>query len=96
MAFIPHTEADVAAMLAAIGVSRIEDLFDEIPPELRVKSLSGVPDALNEMEVGRLMSERAAQDVELPGRAELGHTLLGQLGLHRQREDIAPRVQAEP
>jgi glycine dehydrogenase subunit 1 len=62
MAFIPHTEADVAAMLATIGVSRIEDLFDEIPPELRVKSLPGVPDALNEMEVGRLMGERARSD----------------------------------
>jgi glycine dehydrogenase subunit 1 len=62
MAFIPHTEADVAAMLAAIGVSRIEDLFDEIPPELRVTSLPGVPDALNEMEIGRLMGERARSD----------------------------------
>src|SRR5215469_12311904 len=62
MAFIPHTEADVAAMLAAIGVARIEDLFDEIPPELRLKSLAGVPEALNEMQVGRLMSERARAD----------------------------------
>ena len=62
MAFIPHTEADVAAMLAAIGVARIEDLFDEVPAELRVKSLSGVPAALNEMEIGRLMSERARRD----------------------------------
>jgi len=62
MAFIPHTEADVAAMLAAIGVARIEDLFDEIPPELRVKSLVGVPEALNEMEIGRLMAERARSD----------------------------------
>jgi len=62
MAFIPHTEAEVAAMLAAIGVARIEDLFDEIPPQLRVKSLAGVPEALNEMEIGRLMSERARGD----------------------------------
>jgi glycine dehydrogenase subunit 1 len=62
MAFIPHTAADVAAMLAAIGVKRIEDLFDEIPPQLRVKSLAGVPEALNEMEIGRLMSERARAD----------------------------------
>ena len=62
MAFIPHTEADVAAMLAAIGVARIEDLFDEIPAELRVGSLAGVPEALNEMEIGRLMSERARAD----------------------------------
>jgi glycine dehydrogenase subunit 1 len=62
MAFIPHTEADVAAMLATIGVARIEDLFDEVPAELRVKSLAGVPEALNEMEIGRLMSERARND----------------------------------
>jgi glycine cleavage system P protein (glycine dehydrogenase) subunit 1 len=62
MAFIPHTAADVAAMLAAIGVERIEDLFDEIPPKLRVKSLTGVPEALNEMEIGRLMSARARAD----------------------------------
>ncbi|MBV8973847.1 MAG: aminomethyl-transferring glycine dehydrogenase subunit GcvPA [Sinobacteraceae bacterium] len=62
MAFIPHTEADVAAMLAAIGAARIEDLFDEIPAELRVKSLAGVPEALNEMEIGRLMGERARTD----------------------------------
>jgi glycine dehydrogenase subunit 1 len=62
MAFIPHTDADVAAMLAAIGVKSIEDLFDEIPQSLRIGSLSGVPEELNEMQVGRLMSERARTD----------------------------------
>jgi len=62
MAFIPHTEADVAAMLAAIGAAGIENLFDEIPPDLRVKSLAGVPPELNEMEIGRLMTERARTD----------------------------------
>jgi glycine dehydrogenase subunit 1 len=62
MAFIPHTEKDVAEMLAAIGVSSIEQLFDEIPANLRVKSLAGIPLALNEMEVGRLMTERARAD----------------------------------
>jgi glycine dehydrogenase subunit 1 len=62
MAFIPHTERDVEAMLEAIGATSIEQLFDEIPANLRVKSLAGIPDALNEMEVGRLMSERARLD----------------------------------
>jgi glycine dehydrogenase subunit 1 len=62
MAFIPHTEADVAAMLSAIGARAIEDLFDEIPAALRVRSLAGIPSELNEMEVGRLMTERARQD----------------------------------
>jgi glycine cleavage system P protein (glycine dehydrogenase) subunit 1 len=62
MAFIPHTPADVEAMLAAIGVSSIEELFDEIPASLRVKSLDGIPPASNEMQIGRLMSERARAD----------------------------------
>jgi len=62
MAFIPHTEADTAAMLAAIGARGIEDLFAEIPQSLRIQSLAGIPEALNEMQIGRLMSERAAAD----------------------------------
>ncbi|MDX1697708.1 MAG: hypothetical protein R3308_05440, partial [Thiohalobacterales bacterium] len=62
MPFIPHTETDVAEMLAAIGVSRIDDLFDEIPPGLHAGSLSSIPDGLSEQEVTRLMLERAEQD----------------------------------
>ena len=62
MAFIPHTPADVEAMLATIGVSSTDQLFDEIPASLRVQSLQGIPSQLNEMEIGRLMSERARQD----------------------------------
>jgi glycine dehydrogenase subunit 1 len=62
MPFIPHTEDDVREMLAAIGVPAIDSLFDEIPAELRTRALSGIPDALSEMEVGRLMQERARLD----------------------------------
>ncbi|HVT32834.1 MAG TPA: aminomethyl-transferring glycine dehydrogenase subunit GcvPA [Rhodanobacteraceae bacterium] len=62
MPFIPHSEADVCAMLKAIGVARIEDLFDEIPPSLKVDALAHVPPGLSEMEVTHLMKERAARD----------------------------------
>jgi glycine dehydrogenase subunit 1 len=62
MPFIPHTDTDTRAMLATIGVERIEDLFEEIPAGLRARALAGIPEALNEMEIGRLMSERAARD----------------------------------
>ena len=61
MAFIPHTADDVAAMLEMIGVKSIDDLFDEIPRELRAGVL-GLPPAMGEMEVGRLLAERAASD----------------------------------
>ena len=62
MPFIPHTEDDVREMLDAIGVAEIEQLFDEIPPGLKVEALAGVPAALGEMEIQRLMRERAALD----------------------------------
>lgn len=62
MPFIPHTEQDVQEMLETIGVSSIEDLFDEIPPQLRAGELTQVPDALNEMDMMRRMREKSAQD----------------------------------
>src|ERR1700678_3853407 len=61
MAFIPPTPDDVARMLQLIGSQSVDDLFDEIPPELRAGAL-GVPPAMSEMELGRLMAERAASD----------------------------------
>jgi len=61
MAYIPHTPEDVAHMLQVIGVNSIEDLFDEIPAELRAGVLN-VPPPLSEMEIGRLMTDRAALD----------------------------------
>jgi glycine cleavage system P protein (glycine dehydrogenase) subunit 1 len=62
MPFIPHTADDVREMLAAIGAPDIQALFDEIPAELRSRPLEAIPPALSEMEIGRLMSERAAAD----------------------------------
>ncbi len=62
MPFIPHTEKEVKEMLDAIGVSSIEDLFDEIPPELKAVSIDAVPSTQSEMDVSRLMMERAEED----------------------------------
>ncbi len=49
-------------MLAAIGADSIEALFDEIPPNLKVESFDNIPARRSEMEVSRLMHERAEQD----------------------------------
>ena len=62
MAFIPHTAADVQHMLQTIGAESIDALFDEIPQSLRIQGLEGIPPGLSEMEIGRLMSERARLD----------------------------------
>ena len=62
MSFIPHTADDVRDMLATIGAPGIDSLFDEIPAELRSRGLDGIPPAASEMQIGRLMSARAARD----------------------------------
>src|SRR3989338_148797 len=64
MTFIPHTEQDIQSMLASIGAKNIDALFDEIPAALRSGKLTAVGDGLNEMQVTRLMRERAAQDAQ--------------------------------
>ena len=62
MPFIPHTQADVRAMLDTIGVDTVSALFDEIPAHLRCKPLTAIPDGLTEMEALRVMQERSSQD----------------------------------
>ena len=62
MPFIPHSEQDIEQMLSVIGADSIEDLFDEIPADLRCGDLEKIPQGMNEMEVTRLLRDRAAQD----------------------------------
>ncbi len=50
MPYIPHTLEDTAAMLERIGVSGIDALFADIPPNMRPKSFD-IPEGLAEHEV---------------------------------------------
>ncbi|MBP8130156.1 MAG: aminomethyl-transferring glycine dehydrogenase subunit GcvPA [Candidatus Hydrogenedentes bacterium] len=61
MSWVPHTDADRAAMLAAIGVGTADALFDSIPPESRLRSWS-LPPGLSEMQVRRLFEQLAARN----------------------------------
>jgi len=62
MPFIPHTEAEIQAMLEVIGVTDIEQLFDEIPAQLRSGELEGIPETASEMQVAREVQAFAEQD----------------------------------
>ena len=50
MSYIPHTDSERQQMLAAIGVTTIEDLFEAVPATHRFPKLD-LPEALSEMEV---------------------------------------------
>ena len=40
MPFGPHTPDDRAAMLAALGIESVDELFADIPPALRASPLT--------------------------------------------------------
>jgi glycine dehydrogenase subunit 1 len=51
MRYIPHTEADIAAMLGAIGIRSLDELVAHVPLDLRRQAALDVPDGLGEAEV---------------------------------------------
>jgi glycine dehydrogenase subunit 1 len=50
MSYVPHTDADRAEMLAAIGVKEVQDLFHDVPAACRFPELN-LPEPLSEMEI---------------------------------------------
>jgi glycine dehydrogenase subunit 1 len=60
--FAPHTPEDIAAMLAAIGVEAIEDLFEPIPSDVLLDRALDVPPALDELRLLDHLGELAAKN----------------------------------
>jgi glycine dehydrogenase subunit 1 len=54
--FSPHTLEDERAMLEAIGVSSVEELFEPVPSQVRLDSDLEVPEALSEPDLLREMA----------------------------------------
>jgi glycine dehydrogenase subunit 1 len=61
MTYSPHTDADHAAMLEAIGIGSIEDLFADIPAAVRASAWD-VPPPLAEQEVRAELSRLAGRN----------------------------------
>jgi glycine dehydrogenase subunit 1 len=51
MPYVPHTPQERQAMLDAIGVASVEELFDRVPPELRLNRELNLPPAMGELEL---------------------------------------------
>jgi glycine dehydrogenase subunit 1 len=57
--YIPTTPDELQEMLGAIGVKSIDDLFAEIPPELRLQGELNLPAGMSECEMSRKVSRLA-------------------------------------
>ncbi|MFI4949317.1 MAG: aminomethyl-transferring glycine dehydrogenase subunit GcvPA [Alphaproteobacteria bacterium] len=62
MRYLPLTDADRTAMLAAIGVPSIEALFADVPVAARHAGLLDLPLAMGELEVERRLGRIAAKN----------------------------------
>jgi glycine dehydrogenase subunit 1 len=60
-----NTSDDVAAMLKAIGVGSIDELFAGVPSELRLKRPLDLPPALSELELAQHLQSLAARNAHI-------------------------------
>ena len=65
MRYIPHTEADVRAMLATIGVPSIDALFEAIPAALQLGRALDVPSQMAEPDLRQHLRELAEANVPM-------------------------------
>lgn len=63
--YLPHTQADRRAMLEAIGVDSVEELFADVPADLRMKGSLALPLALSEPELVRHLCALATDNQNL-------------------------------
>ena len=63
MRYLPHTPVDREAMLAAIGVGSVDDLFLDVPESARLDSLIDLPLHQSEQAVSQWFARRSAKNV---------------------------------
>ena len=62
MRYIPNSPEERAEMLQQVGVAAIENLFDSIPENLRLRDHLNVPGAMSELELLNRFDELAARN----------------------------------
>ena len=99
------TDADRAAMLAAIGVDSVEELFDGVPAEVRMDRPLDLPDGLTEAEnfdgemwgTARLETFLQRRDLPTPRLPSLIDAVLEHVNLAPPSDDISVvEIEATP
>ncbi|MGN0087115.1 MAG: aminomethyl-transferring glycine dehydrogenase subunit GcvPA [Alloprevotella sp.] len=65
MKYLPHSAEDIREMLALIGVNSLDELYAEVPEELKLHRELNIPRAQSEIEVRRHINELAEQNDRL-------------------------------
>lgn len=63
--YFPHTEADIKGMLEHIGIKSIDELYAEVPKQVRLKKDYDLPEAKSELEIRQFFAGLAAKNKQL-------------------------------
>lgn len=64
--YVPNTKDEQSRMLQAIGLTSMEELFNAVPQEVRLKAPLDIPKGMSEMEVSRKMRSIADKNRVFP------------------------------
>ena len=83
MKYFPHTDDDIRQMLDAIGVKSLDELYAEVPDELKLHRELNIPSAMSEIEVRKIINDLAADNKPLVPLLVLELTIITSLQLFR-------------
>ena len=63
--YFPHTEDDLQAMLAKVGVKSLDELYAQIPDNIRFKGDYQIPSEMSEIEVRQLFEKLGSQNHQM-------------------------------
>lgn len=64
--YVPNTEAEQREMLKEIGFSSFDDLFQQVPEEVKLKRELNIPKGKSELEVQKEMKKIAEENIVFP------------------------------
>ena len=63
--YFPHTEADLKAMMDAVGINSLDELYADVPEPIRFRGDYQLPSEMSEMEVRQLFEQLGSQNRQL-------------------------------
>jgi glycine cleavage system P protein (glycine dehydrogenase) subunit 1 len=67
MRYLPHTTEDIEAMLGKTGHASLDDLFETIPEDYKVKGKLNLPESLSEWDLDKHMESLASENIACKG-----------------------------
>ena len=60
--YFPHTEKDLQAMMDVVGIKSLDDLYADVPEQIRFRGDYQLPSEMSEMEVRQLFEQLGSQN----------------------------------